>query len=95
MARGDFFGEQALIYNIQRTATVTARGQVTVLSLNRENLNAALGNSFEMILFRNSLKIAFEKSSVFKTMNAEQTDNIISRTRVLHFEVGQKVILAD
>ena len=74
---------------------MTARGQVTVLSLNRENLNAALGNSFEMILFRNSLKIAFEKSSVFKTMNAEQTDNIISRTRVLHFEVGQKVILAD
>ena len=49
---------------------MTAIGPVVVLSLNRENLNAALGNSFEMVLFRNSLKIAFEKSPVFKFMNA-------------------------
>lgn len=39
MTRGEFFGEQALLYNMPRTATVTAVGSVKLLSLSREMLH--------------------------------------------------------
>ena len=44
MERGDFFGEQALLYNSPRTATVTAEGEVRWVALSRENLAKVLGS---------------------------------------------------
>ena len=43
MQRGDFFGEQALLYNCTRTATVVADGEVCCVVLNRETLANVLG----------------------------------------------------
>lgn len=38
MGKGDFFGEQALLYNSPRTATVRALSEVKCLSIKRSNL---------------------------------------------------------
>jgi CRP-like cAMP-binding protein len=40
---GDFFGDQALLYNIVRTATVTALDELTCFSLERAMVKDTLG----------------------------------------------------
>jgi CRP-like cAMP-binding protein len=47
MKRGDFFGEQALLYNSPRTATVVAQDEVVCVALARESLTKALGLQLE------------------------------------------------
>ncbi len=42
---GDFFGEMALIHNAPRAATVTTKGQVTVLEIEKEDFTRVLQHS--------------------------------------------------
>jgi len=39
MGGGEFFGEQALLNNSTRTATITADNEVTCLAIGRERLS--------------------------------------------------------
>ena len=61
--RGDFFGEQALLLDGTRTATVTALGEVECLSLSRGVLEEVLGASLKDVLYKRSTIIALEKSA--------------------------------
>lgn len=38
LVKGDFFGEQAMLYDCKRTSTVTTVGAVVCLSLDRNTL---------------------------------------------------------
>lgn len=69
MYKGDFFGEQALLYNCQRTATISAITDVECLSLSRYALDEVLGNHLEKILYRNSLKFSLEKSMILSMLD--------------------------
>lgn len=89
---GDFFGEQALLYNTPRTATVTAVGKVTLLSLGRDDLNIAFGSHLQQIIYRNSKRIAIEKSSVLKSLNKSQIEAIIDKMDIACYKPGQIVI---
>jgi CRP-like cAMP-binding protein len=40
---GDFFGDQAILYNVVRTATVTALDDLTCFSLERGMVKNTLG----------------------------------------------------
>ena len=60
MTKGDFFGEQALLYNCERTATIRAVTDVTCLSLDRATLASALGSQLQFVIYKNSIKIVFE-----------------------------------
>lgn len=89
---GDFFGEQALLYNTPRTATVTAVGKVTLLSLGRDDLNIAFGSHLQQIIYRNSKRIAIEKSKVLKYLNKSQIDSIIDKMDIACYKQGQIVV---
>jgi cGMP-dependent protein kinase len=89
---GDFFGEQALLYNTPRTATVTAIGKVTLLSLGRDDLHIAFGSHLQTIIYRNSKRIAIEKSSVLKSLNKSQVEAIIDKMDIACYKPGQIVI---
>ena len=78
MGRGEFFGEMALLYDTPRTATVTAVSEVSCVSLGREELKDLLGNKLQQILYRNSLRHAFQQNEILKSLSQEQTDAIIS-----------------
>ena len=43
MEKGNFFGEQALMYGVRRTATITAVTNVTCLAIGREELHEVFG----------------------------------------------------
>ncbi|OMJ76111.1 hypothetical protein SteCoe_24587 [Stentor coeruleus] len=89
---GDFFGEQALLYDTTRTATVTAMGKVTLLSLGRDDLTVALGSHLQHIIYRNSQRIAIEKSSVLKVLTKTQVEGIIDTMEIACYKTGQSVL---
>jgi CRP-like cAMP-binding protein len=58
MEKGQFFGEQTLLYDVPRTATVVAVGDVKCLSISRDMITEALGTNLGQIIYRNSIRIA-------------------------------------
>ena len=92
LEKGDFFGEQALIYNTTRTATVTAIGRCTLLSLCRQDLVSAFGSHLQHIIYKNTLIISIEKSKAFKSLSKGQVDSLCSKIKVVHFNIGEIVI---
>ena len=91
---GDYFGEQALLYNTYRTATITAIGSVKVLSLGRELLVSVLGDRLQLVMYKNSLRIAFDKCKILQNLNKNQIESIIEQIEVKRFTRDQVIIRA-
>lgn len=93
LAKGEFFGEQALLYGSTRTATVTAvGGEAKCLSIGREDLVQVLGSQLQHIIYRNTQRMAFEKSDILKRLNKQQADKLINRMHVNTYTTGEIVI---
>ena len=92
MSKGEFFGEQALLYNSTRTATISTVDEVKVLSIARDQLMEVLGNNLQQILYRNSQLIAIERSSVLKNLFPEQRDKFIDACKIVNYSSGDIVI---
>lgn len=92
LGKGEYFGEQALLYHCTRTATCIAEGEVLCLSITRENLTKALGNSLQKIIYRNSLRIAFSKSRTLAQLTQDQQLRIIARMEVRTYSMNSVVI---
>ena len=89
MFKGDFFGEQALLYNSPRTATVTALEDSKLLSIGREDLARALGNHLQDIIYRNSQLMAMEKNNVLSKLNSAQKHKLLDVMHVRCFPSGE------
>ena len=92
MRKGDYFGEQALLYNAVRTATVTADDTVRVLSIGRDQLAEALGQSLQQVLYRNTLRIAFDRSEFLSKLTAAQKEAVIAAMHYQSFAEGDTVL---
>eukprot|EP00357_Protocruzia_adherens_P001123 CAMPEP_0115008308 /NCGR_PEP_ID=MMETSP0216-20121206/21827_1 /TAXON_ID=223996 /ORGANISM="Protocruzia adherens, Strain Boccale" /LENGTH=931 /DNA_ID=CAMNT_0002375675 /DNA_START=42 /DNA_END=2837 /DNA_ORIENTATION=- len=90
MYKGEYFGEQALLYNTTRTLTVVAcDGPAKCVALGKENLEKILGNKLQDALYHNIQKIAFEKSKVLHHLLPEQIDKVISRSTQTVYKQGE------
>jgi cGMP-dependent protein kinase len=94
LSRGDFFGEQALIYSSTRTATCIAVGEVKCLSITRDKLTEALGASLQKIIYKNSLRIAFGKSQYLSQTSSAQQEQVINLMQVTTY-AEHSVVIAD
>lgn len=92
MFSGDFFGEQALLYNSVRTATITALTELKCIAIGRERLTQVLGNQLEHILYQNTKKIALEKSEKLRSLNPSQIAKVIAALKVDTFKKGEVVV---
>ncbi|CAG9314505.1 PKG_2 [Blepharisma stoltei] len=92
MFKGDFFGEQALLYNSPRTATITAISEVKVVSIGRHALMDVLGSNLQQILYKNTQMIAMDKSPNLKNFSKEQKGKIINIMRIQNFSSGEVII---
>lgn len=91
--KGDYFGEQALLYSCTRTASCIAiEGEVKCLSITRENLTKVLGTSLQKIIYRNTLRIAFTKAESINKLTREQQEKIIDRMTIVSYTKGAIVI---
>jgi cGMP-dependent protein kinase len=86
MFKGDFFGEQALLYNSTRTATVVAAETSKCLGLNREDLKVALGESLEQIIYKNSFRIAVDKNPLLQKLTKIQTESLMTVMKIINLE---------
>ena len=94
MTKGDYFGEQALLYGSARTATVMAVEETICVALNREELAGCLGASLQQIIYKNSMRIAIDKNSILKKLGKTQLENLINEMEVQSFENEEVVIQA-
>lgn len=92
MGKGEFFGEQALLYNTQRTATVIAITEVKCVAVSRNKLTIALGNNLENVIYENSKIIAFEKSPNLKLVSKVQQLKMMKKMKVICYRDGNVVI---
>lgn len=88
-SKGDYFGEQALMYQAKRRATCTAAGKVLVISIARADLIKALGQGLEKIVYKNTLRIAFSKSTYVKNLSDGQTDELIDMMEIKSYQEGE------
>lgn len=89
---GDFFGEQALLYDTKRTATVIALDTVCLLSLGRNDLDRVLGNQLQTIIYKNSQKIAFEKSKYLENLLEFQLEAIVNHMEIQKYNKNDLII---
>ena len=94
LGKGEFFGEQALLYGGVRTATVCATNTVQCISIGRQDLQDALGTNLLQVIYRNSLRISFDQSDSLRKLSKEQWERLISAMRVTSHAKGQVVIPA-
>lgn len=90
--KGEYFGEQALIYNSPRTATCVAVTHVTCLCIDRENLNTALGSQLQAIIYKNSQSITIEKSEILSKLSQVQAENLLNSMEIKKCQAGDIII---
>lgn len=94
MYPGEFFGEQALLYDSPRTASIYAASDLKCLAIAREELKRALGQQLQHIIYKNSIRIAFDRSSVLNSLTNWQAHILTEHMEVKSYNGGESVILA-
>jgi CRP-like cAMP-binding protein len=90
---GDFFGEVSLIYNIPRTATITALTETFLIRIDKHPFNRYLKHLFEGQL---EDQIEFMKlCPIFKDMPKDQLIKLAIRANVKKFATGQTILKTD
>lgn len=93
LEKGDYFGEKALLgKNNIRTATIMASENVKCLTIGRNDLTTLFGTSLQLIVHKNSERIAFEKNSYLKRLTKRQYENLINSTEFKNLQSSEKVI---
>eukprot|EP00357_Protocruzia_adherens_P010829 CAMPEP_0115010342 /NCGR_PEP_ID=MMETSP0216-20121206/23254_1 /TAXON_ID=223996 /ORGANISM="Protocruzia adherens, Strain Boccale" /LENGTH=883 /DNA_ID=CAMNT_0002378529 /DNA_START=177 /DNA_END=2828 /DNA_ORIENTATION=+ len=96
LQKSDYFGEQALLYNVNRTLSVVAvDATVKCIAMGKEDLERILGDKLEDVLYRNVLKLAFEKSKYLKRLLKKQVEGIINKAQIEEFKEGEKVFTTE
>lgn len=94
LEKGDYFGEKALLGNSNiRTATIMASENVKCLTIGRNDLTALLGTSLQLIVHKNSERIAFDKNNYLNKLTMRQFENLINSTEYKNFKSDEKVII--
>lgn len=92
MTKGSFFGEQALLNNCVRTATIQALNDTKILSIGRNVIVKVLGAGLEQVLHRNTILVSFTKSQIFKAFTEEQMKKIVSKMKTLQYQDNEIVV---
>lgn len=89
---GGYFGEHALLFERPRLATVVAATEIKLITIGKQSLLEVLGNDFEYILFRNSQRIALERSPALKSLSIKQREALLDHTVIKKYQSGDVVV---
>ena len=91
LGQGEYFGEQALLYTNQRTATVTALSHISVLSIGAEELIQVFQSKLQDVIYKNSQRIAMERNQLFRCLTSQQIESCIGTMEIVSFEANEVV----
>ena len=94
MGKGDYFGEQALLYSGNRTASVLTLTPTICLSIAAESLLLALGSKLQNAIYKNSLKIAAEKDRVISKLSHSQIARVVDVVTVATYKKNDIIFTA-
>ena len=95
MEKGEYFGEKALFsHNSLRSATVTASEYVKCLTIGRKTLTDLLGSSIQMLVHKNSARIAFDKNTYLQKLTRTQYEKLLTCMNIVEKKSGDQVIEA-
>lgn len=86
MTKGDSFGEQALYYKTVRSCSVKAETEVKCLALGRDVLTQLLGDQIQVIVYKNTMRWAFEKNRKLMKLTLTQIEKIIEQMQLLQLK---------
>jgi len=96
LTKGDYFGEQALLYHCKRTLSVVAHEKsAKCVAIGKETLEKILGDQLEDVLFRNVQKLAFDRSHTLRKLLRDQVEKLIAVAEKKKFGKGEVVIPKD
>ena len=90
---GGFFGEISLIYNLPRTATVTAVTETSLIRIDKKPFNRYLKHLFEGQL--EDLIEFMELCPIFRDMSKDLLIHLAIRSKVKKFATGQIILKAE
>ncbi|OMJ92489.1 hypothetical protein SteCoe_4724 [Stentor coeruleus] len=94
LIKNDYFGEQALLQNNFRTASVTAVDKVICLSINSEGLYATLGSHLQEIIHTNTQRMAIDANPYLSRLTSVQINNFVTKTKVTTLKRGHTIKIA-
>lgn len=87
---GDVFGELALMYNAPRAASIKAKENSTLFSLDRDTFNAIVKRN--AILNREKYNDFLNKVEILQTLNGYEKDKVADCLQQDRFEQGSVII---
>ena len=88
-----FFGEQALLDNSVRTATIKAVDNVKCLTISRDELTNLYGTSLQLIIHKNSQQIAIDKNESLKKLTKTQVEHLMNCAVIKEYK-DKEIILS-
>ena len=92
LGKNEYFGEQALLHDNLRTATVTALEQISCLSISAEGLYTALGSHLQSIIHVNSQRMAIDENLILNRLTVSQINNLVQKTQIVKYKRGGIII---
>ena len=92
LGKGEYFGEQVLIANSLRTATVIAINKVKLLSFGKDFLNNVVNEELQLFFYKNTLRFSFDRCSELSKLTSHQQDSLLEKFEIFDFVNGQVVI---
>lgn len=91
LIKNDYFGEQALLQNNLRTATVTALEKVVCISISNDGLHATLGRHLQEIIHINTQRMAVDEDLLLKHLTYTQINSFIIKTKITSLKRGHTI----
>ena len=94
ISQGGYFGEQALLSNSVRTATVIAETNVKCIALRRNDLEEMLGSELKKIILENSTRITIARSDVLSKLDKNQQNSLMDCLETVKYNKNTLLIEA-
>ena len=89
---GDCFGEQALLYDGVRTATVSAITELKLEAVPKQVLYRLFGATLDDFIYTNTARIALDRSPALKSLTSTEKERLLEAMRICTYGYDEIVL---